>query len=91
MGSVTNGDPNVRVAPGTAPEVVFNSARYSDNLGPFAIVGHNFVGGNHSYHEGGKVRTASNRAWSVEADGRILKDGDDLYAREIVINVENVI
>ena len=50
------------------PTTVLNLA-YSDNIGPFAVSGNGWCGANHSYKEGGTVRTAATERYSIAVNG----------------------
>ena len=69
-------------------ETVLNRAT-SDNLGPLGIDGYGWAGANHSWREGGTVRTARHVGVSIEADGRCIGGDTSLRAREVTIRVEN--
>ncbi|MFR8225164.1 MAG: hypothetical protein ACLU9X_12315 [Alistipes shahii] len=69
-------------------ETVLNRAT-SDNLGPLGIDGYGWAGANHSWREGGTVRTARHVGVSIEADGRCIRGDTSLRAREVTIRVEN--
>lgn len=83
--------PNQRTSlldPTTEPKVVYNQTS-SDNIGPFGIESYCWVGGNHSYRELNKNRTAKNLSWKVLGDGSELKSGDIKQVKSLVIEVEN--
>jgi len=65
-------------------ETVLNRAT-SDNLGPLGIDGYGWAGANHSWREGGTVRTARHVGVSIEADGRCIGGDTSLRAREVTI------
>ena len=65
-------------------ETVLNRAT-SDNLGPLGIDGYGWAGANHSWREGGTVRTARHVGVSIEADGRCIGGDTSLRAREVTL------
>lgn len=76
-------------SPEAIPEVILNTA-YSDNIGPFAVAGHGWCGGNHKYLEQ-SARTACNESYAIIVDGRRLEGDCEVWASSVVIEVENVI
>jgi len=63
----------------------------SDNIGPVLIEGSSWIGGNHSYLEQGEIKTASNISYMFYADGKLLKDGDEMEAKKVEVKVKNVL
>jgi len=88
VGLARNQDIDVAVNPDRSMDVKLNTA-YSDNIGPVSIVDGGWIGGNHSYLEAGRLKTAICRAYEFYADGNRLKDGDEMYAKKIEVRVHN--
>jgi hypothetical protein len=88
VGLACNRDTDVAKNPDRPVDVMLNIA-HSDNIGPVAIVDGGWIGGNHSYLEAGRFKTAICRAYEFYADGKRLKDGDEMYAEKIEVRVHN--
>lgn len=64
-----------------------NSAQYSDNIGPFSVVGLGWVGGNHL---SGTAITAETKSVKIEIDGEELTENiSDRPVQRVDIYVEN--
>ena len=72
------------------PTTVLNLA-YSDNIGPFAVSGNGWCGANHSYKEGGTVRTAATERYSIAVNGVQPTSGVLMKADSVTVDVVNVI
>lgn len=63
---------------------------FSDNIGPISMgTFGSWFGANHSYKEGGKVHTAYTDSFVCFVDGKELRNGDALYAKQVRIEVKN--
>lgn len=71
-------------------EHLFNRAT-SDNIGPLAIEGQGWIGGNHSYRERGATCTARHVDVEVVADGQPLDRDTTVRAHGVTIRVENLL
>lgn len=83
-----NNEPSLN--PDREPVVNLNVAT-SDNIGPVLVQGGGWIGANHSYQEQGKIKTAVNLSYEVYADGKRLKDGDNLKASTVEVRVKNIL
>lgn len=61
----------------------------SDNIGPIAVSGNGWCGGNHSYAEQNSVKTAETISYEFYADGIKLDDGDIALADTVTVIVKN--
>ena len=75
--------------PEAEPAVLLNST-YSDNIGPFAIPGCGWCGGNHKYRER-TARTARSEGYTLLADGNRIEGDTTLWANRVTVEAENVI
>lgn len=75
--------------PEAEPAVLLNST-YSDNIGPFAIPGCGWCGGNHKYRER-TARTARSEGYTLLADGTRIEGDTTLWANRVTVEAENVI
>lgn len=89
VGMTANSDELPTTTPEAEPETVLNLA-YSDNIGPFAVAGHGWCGGNHKYMER-TARTAFNSGFTIKADGRCLDGDGEMWADRVDVEVENII
>lgn len=89
VGTIFNREPEPILYPETEPQTVLNRA-FSDNIGPFAIAGCGWCGGNHKYAER-TARTAYNKSYAIFVDGKKLEGDTEGWASKIVVEVENVI
>lgn len=62
---------------------------YSDNIGPILIKDNSWIGGNHSFKEDSKTKTAKTIDYSFYANGKELNDGDYCAASNIKVKVTN--
>lgn len=69
---------------------IFNHS-FSDNIGPMNVVGQSWLGGNHSYQERGKTRTARTETYSILVDDKELQDDKALFGSKLELRVENTI
>lgn len=61
----------------------------SDNIGPISTSSGGWCGGNHSYLEQSKVKTAETISYEFYADGIMLNDGDIVQATSVEVKVKN--
>lgn len=73
---------------GTLVEINYAS---SDNIGPICVKPDNWVGGNHSFKNELKLKTAETVEFIFYADSKILNDGDVYYAKTASVIVKNVL
>ncbi|RKO73399.1 hypothetical protein D7322_01665 [Sphingobacterium puteale] len=76
--------------PERKPDQILNLTT-SDNIGPVLIQGGSWIGGNHSYQETGKSKTAKTLSYAFYADGELLKAGDERWAQVVTVRVKNAL
>lgn len=90
VGLAENSGETAALNPDRSPDVLLNSA-FSDNIGPLNIQGGGWCGANHSFAEQNRVHTAAHVSAQFFADGKELRDGDQVRANQVWIKVHNVI
>ncbi|MDR2274425.1 MAG: hypothetical protein LBF27_26190 [Sphingobacterium sp.] len=90
VGLAENANKLPAINPERKVDQVLNLAT-SDNVGPVLIQGGSWIGGNHSYQEGGQVKTARTLSYEFYADGELLKAGDERWAKVITVRVQNAL
>ena len=70
------------------PSEILNSAT-SDNIGPINLLDGGWCGGNHSYKDEGKVKTAETISFGFYSNGKKLSDGDTIVSKSIEVRVKN--
>lgn len=64
---------------------------YSDNIGPLSTNSGGWTGGNHSWKNDNKTKTAQTDSYIIEADGYALMPSDKVYCEKVMISVINTI
>lgn len=88
VGVVQNDSENPVSSPDCEPDKTLNLA-FSDNIGPFAVEGKGWLGGNHLSDKG--ERTAVCQKWSIKIDGKAVRGDTICFARTVKIDVKNKI
>ncbi|MEG1539550.1 MAG: hypothetical protein RR383_06335 [Muribaculaceae bacterium] len=89
VGLISNSSRVPTNTPDVEPTTLLNLA-FSDNIGPFSIVGNGWCGGNHPYIDE-KTKTARNVSFKILLDGKELKDNTLTLVDNIQIDVVNEI
>ena len=88
VGLADNNSLNPLLTPDRSVSEILNSAS-SDNIGPIAINGNGWVGGNHSWNEENNIKTAETLNFEFYADGKLLVSGDEIKAKKVTVVVKN--
>lgn len=90
VGFATNKSSQVLLNADRPIERLVNHA-HSDNVGPIGIANYGFHGGNHSFRERGKTRTAKMDKYQLVVDGTPLYNDTTLRFHTLEVKVENTL